>query len=161
REWTGPRCKVDSARALTTVLDVVADRAGKHSAAVIALPGYLLPPQRTLVEKSAEIARLRLFGTIDSSLALALTAHAQQPGDGAALIRDGDDHALTWTAIQTEDGSARVLHGAPQTTLGLRAWKERLLGVAADACIRRSRRDPRDSAEADQMLYDQLDPLLL
>ena len=36
-----------------------------------------------------------------------------------------------------------------------------MLAVSADACIRRSRRDPRDCADAEQMLYDQLDGLLL
>jgi len=161
REWAGPRCKLDAARALTAVLEVVAARAGKHTAAVIALPGYLVPDQRALVEKAAEQVRLRLFGTVESALAVALTAHAQQPWDGLALVLDIDDHALTWSAIRVQDGTARVLHGEPQTTLGMRGWKERLLGVAADACIRRSRRDPRDSPDAEQMLYDQLDGLLL
>jgi len=161
REWSGARCKIDAARALTTILEVVAARAGKHNAAVIALPGYLVPDQRALVEKAAEQARLRLFGTVEAPLASALTAHAQQSWDGLALVLDIDDHALTWSAIQVQEGTARVLHGEPQTTLGMRAWKERLLGVAADACIRRSRRDPRDSPDAEQTLYDQLDGLLL
>src|SRR5204863_7567216 len=40
------------------------------------------------------------------------------------------------------------------------AWKERLLGAISDACVRHSRRDPRDSAEAEQVLYDQLDGVL-
>src|SRR5205085_576249 len=82
-----------------------------------------------------------------AGLAVALTAHAQQAWDGLGLGLDIDDHALTWSAVLVEDGRARVLHAEPQTTLGLRTWKERLLAVAADACIRRSRRDPRDSAD--------------
>src|SRR5205814_1243610 len=46
------------------------------------------------------------------------------------------------------------------TPLRLRAWKERLLDVAADRCIRQSRRDPRDSAPVEQALFDQLDSAL-
>ena len=68
REWAGPRCKLDAGTALTTLLDVVSARAGKHAAAVIALPGYLLPDQRGLVEKAAEQARLRVFGTVDGAV---------------------------------------------------------------------------------------------
>jgi hypothetical protein len=44
--------------------------------------------------------------------------------------------------------------------LNLRAWKDRLLNTIADRCIRHSRRDPRESASAEQRLYEQLDGTL-
>jgi hypothetical protein len=44
--------------------------------------------------------------------------------------------------------------------LGARAWKDRLIDGIADCCIRQSRRDPRESADAEQGLYDQLDHAL-
>jgi hypothetical protein len=157
RVWSGPRCKVDASRALVTVLDQVAARAGKHTAAALSVPGYLLPDQRALVEKAAEQARLHLYGTVDAGLAAALAAHAQQPWDGLALVLDVDEHALSLTAVVAEQGTAHVAQQEFHVPLGERAWKERLLGAVADACVRRSRRDPRDSAEAEQALYDQLD----
>ena len=40
--------------------------------------------------------------------------------------------------------------------LGRGAWLGRLLDGVADRCVRHSRRDPRESAEAEQLLYEQL-----
>src|SRR5262249_43137555 len=44
--------------------------------------------------------------------------------------------------------------------LNLRVWKDRLLDAVADRCIRQSRRDPRESAAAEQGLYDSLEDAL-
>lgn len=159
--WSGPRCKIDSCGALTAILEHIVSRVPRHTAAVVALPGYLEPERRAHLEHVAELASLRLHGSLDAALAGALTAHAQQAWDGAALYLDIDEHALTWSTLLAGDGSIRVLHVEPHTALNLRLWKERVLAVAADACIRRSRRDPRDSPDAEQMLYDQIDALLL
>src|SRR5262249_34124455 len=41
-----------------------------------------------------------------------------------------------------------------------RVWKERLLDALSDRCVRACRRDPRDSADAEQNLYDQIDDCL-
>src|SRR5207245_2221920 len=62
----------------------------------------------------------------------------------------------TWSAVLA-GSQARLLHTQALPRLGLRAWKERLLNAVADRCVRQSRRDPRDSAEAEQGLYEQLD----
>ncbi len=161
REWTSPRFRIDAARALGLLFDQVAARVGKHNAVAIAIPGYLFPDQRTLVRKAAEQSRMKFFGTVDASVAAVLTAHAQQVWEGLTLVADIDDHALTWTLVDVESGFARVVHGEPHLALGLTAWKERLLDTVADACVLWSRRDPRDSAEAEQALHDQLDGLLL
>ncbi len=161
REWVGPRCRIDAARALGLVFDRVAARIGKHDAAAIALPGYLLSEQRALVRKAAEQSRMKFYGTADTALAAALTAHAQQAWQGPALLADVDDHALTWTVVDVESGFASIVHGESHVPLSLNAWKERLLDTVADACVLRSRRDPRDSAEAEQTLHDQLNSLLL
>jgi hypothetical protein len=42
----------------------------------------------------------------------------------------------------------------------LSAWRARLLNCLADACIVQSRRDPRDTPAAEQMLFEQLDAVL-
>jgi hypothetical protein len=161
REWSGPRCRLDAARALGVVFDLVAARAGKHSAAAVGLPGYLLGEQRAMVRKAAEQSRMKFFGTVDSGLAAALTAHAQQAWQGPALVADVDDHALTWSVVDVESGFASTVQSESHIPLGLNAWKEKLLDMIADICVHRSRRDPRDSAEAEQALFDQLDSILI
>jgi hypothetical protein len=59
--------------------------------------------------------------------------------------------------VAVEFGQARVLTSHSVPHLGLRIWKHRLLDAIADRCVRLSRRDPRDCATAEQLLYDQLD----
>jgi glyoxylase-like metal-dependent hydrolase (beta-lactamase superfamily II) len=44
--------------------------------------------------------------------------------------------------------------------LGVKVWKEKLLDAVSDRCVRLCRRDPRDSAEAEQALFEQLDDAL-
>ena len=43
---------------------------------------------------------------------------------------------------------------------GLKAWKDRLVDAVSDRCVRLCRRDPRDSADAEQALFEQLDDAL-
>ena len=43
---------------------------------------------------------------------------------------------------------------------GVKAWKDRLLDAVSDRCVRLCRRDPRDSADAEQALFEQLDDAL-
>jgi hypothetical protein len=62
--------------------------------------------------------------------------------------------------VDVWEGSASLLHSESHASLGLRSWKEKLLGAVSDACVRRSRRDPRDSPAVEQALYDQLDGVL-
>src|SRR5262249_20832190 len=47
-----------------------------------------------------------------------------------------------------------------QPRLSLHVWKDRILNALADRCVRTCRRDPRDSAAAEQTLYDQIDDAL-
>jgi hypothetical protein len=42
----------------------------------------------------------------------------------------------------------------------LKIWKDRLIDAVADRCVRLCRRDLRDSAAAEQSLFEQLDPAL-
>jgi len=59
-------------------------------------------------------------------------------------------------------GPERIFVVAEQSVplLSLLAWKRRLLDGLAERCIRHSRRDPRDSGQAEQALFDQLDHVL-
>src|SRR5207248_5445530 len=97
-----------------------------------------------------------------------------------AVVIDADDHALTCALLvsdrqetpralinESDEGDgpgdgptlSRV-HARALPNLAVRAWKARLLDAVADRCIRHSRRDPRDSSAAEQMLYEQLDGVL-
>ena len=127
---------------------------------VIAMPTYLSAEQVASLVKLAGKARLPVCGWVAAPLAVTLTAYAEQPWAGPALVVDADEHALTWAAVAVEFGQARVLDAQALPHLGMRLWKERLLNAVADRCVRQSRRDPRDSAAAEQSLYDQLDGVL-
>jgi hypothetical protein len=160
RIWTAGKHRLDAARALAFVLEHLKPAWANAQGLALAIPTYLAVPQLDCLRTVATRVRLPLIGTVAVPLALALTAHTEQPWTGLALAADVDDHALTWAAILVEDGQARLLAAEPWPLLGLRFWRERLLNVLSDRCVRQSRRDPRDSADAEQALYEQIEPAL-
>jgi len=160
REWSAGRHRLDAAGALAAVLDRLRPACAAAQAVSLAVPAYLSGDQLNALTHLAEKARLRVCGLVAAPLAVTLTAYAEQPWAGPALVVDADDHALTWAAVAVQFGQARVLGAQAVPHLGLRAWKERLLDAVADRCVRQSRRDPRDSAPAEQGLFDQLDAAL-
>jgi len=159
-EWSAGRHRLDAAQALALVLERLRPACAGAQAITLAVPPYLKEDQVETLVKSAEKARLPVCGWVAAPLAATLTAYAEQPWAGPALLLDADGYALTWTAVAVEFGQARVLDSQSAPHLGLRAWKGRLLDAVADRCVRQSRRDPRDSAPAEQSLYDQLDGAL-
>jgi hypothetical protein len=128
---------------------------------VVALPAYLDRQQVGVLAGLFAKARWPLLGTVTVPLAAAWAAHARQPWCGLAGMVEADGHALTWAALAADESSnarqLRVLRIQKQPSLGVRFWKERVLDGIADRCIRQSRRDPRESAVAEQGLYDQFD----
>src|SRR5207302_957260 len=76
------------------------------------------------------------------------------------IVVDVDDHALTCTVVRPREAEMSCLGQQVLPLLGLRLWRERLLGRIADLCVRASRRDPRDVPEADQKLFEQADQVL-
>jgi hypothetical protein len=165
--WTAGRHRLDAAGALTLVLDHLRPACAAARGLALALPAYLGEEQVMVLAGVAErlTARTRtplppLLGSVAGPLAVALTAHAEQPWSDLAVVADADDHALTWAAVAVADGRAELLGSRCQPQLGLRAWKERLLNGAADRCIRQSRRDPRDLAPVEQALWEQLETVL-
>jgi hypothetical protein len=150
----------------------------------LVLPTYLAPNQVTRVVELAARQRLPLKGTATSQLAVAahrasiLLAGKSQPaperpeagwvvpmrptssGPGSVLIIDSDDFALSGVALQVERDAARLTAQAIWPKIAVRAWKDRLLDAVSDRCVRLCRRDPRDSAEAEQALFEQLDDAL-
>lgn len=81
-------------------------------------------------------------------------------GPGVVLVIDADEHALSATLVQVTPGEVSLLATAYWNRIGIRAWKDRLVDGLSDRCVRVCRRDPRDSAEAEQALFDQLEMVL-
>lgn len=165
--WRAGKHRLSAVDALALVLERVACACAAHQGLTLALPFYLDRRQLGILTSLAEAmgkqrhTRLPpLLGTVPTPLAVALSAYAEQPWTGLALVVDVDEHALTLSWVNVAGDQAQALEAHTFRQLGLRTWKERLLNVAADDCVRQSRRDPRDSADAEQFLYDQFDDAL-
>jgi hypothetical protein len=167
RQWGSGRKQIDSAKALTLVFDHIRPACKGAKGIVASLPPYFNRVQADLARQTAVKAKLPWIGSMSSALAAGLAAHAEhlgalaQPGSPLrTLILDVDDHALSWSAV--EMGPERIFVVSEQSVplLSLLAWKRRLLDGLAERCIRHSRRDPRDSGQAEQALFDQLDHVL-
>jgi molecular chaperone DnaK (HSP70) len=156
RLWTGGRHRLDAATALALVCDHLQRRIGRAEGVTVALPPYFNEAQAALLADVAARARWRLLGSVPSPIAVALAAHEHLPWSGQAVVIDLDDYALTLSAVAVREERVRVLHVHPATRLGRSVWLSRLLDGAALRCIRLSRRDPREVAETEQALFDQL-----
>jgi hypothetical protein len=131
-----------------------------HRGVALTLPAYLNPSQMELIIATAARAKLPVLGLAPEPLATALIAYAEQPWSGAALVASIDDHALTWSVVDINGTHARLVAAEAWPMLSMRFWRERMLDFLADRCVRQSRRDPRDSGDAEQSLYEQIDPIL-
>jgi hypothetical protein len=161
RQWKAGRHRLDAAKALALVLERLEPACAGVSGLALALPAYLTRIQAGQLAALLSKKRLPLLGSATAPLAVACSVHTEQPWRGLALVLDADEHALTWTAVAADEagglGQVRALAEKRLPTLSLRAWKEHLLDGIADRSIRQSRRDPRDSAPAEQSLFEQLD----
>jgi hypothetical protein len=158
RTWAVGRHRLDAVQALALVFDHLRPTCDDARGIMLVLPAYLGVTQRRAATTLGEKVKWTLLGIVSAPLAAALAAQTQQqPWSGLTFILDADDHALTWSVVSCKDGQARLIAVQTQPRLGVSAWKERLLDSIAERCVRQSRRDPRDSAPAEQMLWDQLD----
>jgi hypothetical protein len=157
RTWSGGRHRLDATRATAVVFETLAPRFAKTQGLALALPAYLDGRQRAMLEQLAAKARWRVLATAAAPVVAALSASEQLPRTGLALVGDVDGHAFTWSAVSLHDDRATLLETAALPGLGRAAWLRRLVDGIAQRCVRTTRRDPRESAEAEQGLYDQLD----
>jgi hypothetical protein len=157
REWIEGRHRLDALRALGAVFEYLKQPFGKIQGLALAVPAYLSRVQKDLVARLAEKARFCVHGVVAAPVVAALAAQEQLPWTGRALIGDLDRHALTWSSVIVENEKVRLRDTSAATHLGRGAWLRRLLDGVSERCVRMSRRDPRNSAEADQSLYDQLE----
>lgn len=165
-EWRLGRRPFTPADAVRTALEAIRPAvAAEGSAAGLALPTYLTDPQVKQVLELAAVARLPVRGSAVAPLAVvahrAASVVAPRAGDPAAvLVLDADEFALGGTLVAVTPTDARVLTAAHWPTLSARVWKERLIDGVSDRCVRLCRRDPRDTASAEQAIYDQLDAVM-
>ena len=174
QEWKSGRHSLTADAATALALDRLRAACQSHDGVGFALPTYLSLPQVGKLVALAEKAKLMVRGTATVPLALAAERathylHGQHeeasepPRSGRSfnpttvLIVDADEHALTASVVRISEEEVRSLGSATFPRLGVRIWRERLLDSLADRCVRLCRRDPRDSADAEQMLFDQVD----
>jgi hypothetical protein len=188
KEWRAGRAALSPDAAVGLAFETIRSTVVAEADAVgVAVPSYLTPPQVVRLAELAAKVRLPVKGTAVAALALVADRAAGVAGDapivvsepdtsrpdwvvpmrpvhdagpGAVLVVDADDHALSASVVAVEAGEVRLLTTAAWPKLSRRLWKDRLLDYLSDRCVRQCRRDPRDSADAEQRLYDQLDPAL-
>jgi hypothetical protein len=172
-EWSAGRHRINAARALGIYLERIRAQSGAGKGVALAVPPYLTRQQGEILAAAVVKSRLPYLGSVPATIALALSAFKASPWTGPAIVVDLDDHALTCSVAASSPGSSSTLsinedplpasftlvhiNSTPLPRLGLTAWKMRLIDGVSDRCIRHSRRDPRDSGAAEQMLFDQLD----
>ncbi|HEX3147602.1 MAG TPA: hypothetical protein VHR66_05925 [Gemmataceae bacterium] len=174
QDWKAGRHALTPETATTLAIERLRGACQGHDGIGLALPTYLTLSQTGKLLAIAEKAKLKIRGTATVPLALAAERATHylhgQPEDTAetprtgrsftpttVLIVDADDHAMTVSLVRIAEEEVRLQGAATFPRLGVRFWRERLLDAMADRCVRLCRRDPRDSADAEQMLFDQVD----
>jgi hypothetical protein len=159
-EWHVGRHRLDAAQLVALVWDRVQQACAGARGMTLCLPGYLKPGQVAQLAQLAAKKKLTVLGSVATPLVAVLAAHVQEPLTGLALVVDVDDHALTIAAVAVDDEQARLVGHTCLPRLRHLAWVNCLIDAVADRCVRHSRRDPRDSAPAEQSLYEQMQDAL-
>lgn len=183
RVWKIGRQSLSPEAAVGTAIAQAASLLNAEAESVaISLPAWLSTAQVNHVVNAATVHKLPTVGTISAPLAVALdrapsilsgdsvTVHdsdggadivpirpSSDGGPGSAVIVDADDHALSASVVWVDRDAVRVLATAAWPKLAMPLWMDRLIDAMADRCVRLCRRDPRDSAEAEQSLFEQIE----
>ena len=182
QEWSAGRLTLRPESAISLALDRLRVLCTGYDHLAMAVPAYLILSQMTKFVPLVMRAKLPLNGTVVAPLAVAADRATQllhdeplsqnaktwvvpihrsgQAAPTTTVIVDIDDYALTVTLVRVDEEQAQILGSSAYPRLGLKVWKDRLLDCVADRCVRLCRRDPRDSAEAEQSLYEQIDASL-
>ncbi len=156
-KWIGDRHHLDAGQALSHCFAHLRARFGKADPSItLAVPTYLTNDQQALISTLALESRLRVPALVSAPLAAVLSARQLLPWSGMVLVLDADSHALTWSLVELGNDKARLIATNPVAKIGSTAWLARLLDQIAQRSIQTTRRDPRESGEAEQGLYDQL-----
>jgi hypothetical protein len=156
RKWIVGKHSLDAGQALLLFFRELHMACARAKGMAIATPAYLSESQAVRIGRLAEQSALRIHAIVPTPVAAAIAAQPLLPWTGLALVVDVDGAALTWSAVTVDAREARLIECQAAPRLALGAWLNRTLEYAADRCVRLTRRDPRQSAEAEQALYDQL-----
>lgn len=165
-EWRGERLTLTPEGALEECLKAVRPAVEAETDATgLTLPVYLTIRQVRTILEVATTARWPLRGSASAPLAIASHRAAGltptvRGVDPTVLVIDADEHAVSASLIAVGTDEVKQLAATAVPKTGLKAWKDRLIDGLADRCVRTCRRDPRDSAAAEQDLYLQLDDAL-
>jgi hypothetical protein len=157
REWPTPRGRLNAVGAVALVAERLKRTLPTGHAVVLVVPPYLTDQQVGQITDLFVRAGILVVGSVAAPLALAATCDA---GFGTALVLDADEHALTWSVLAADGPNARLLAHHIVPGASVRAWFDRLIDAVSDRCVRLCRRDPRDSAAAEQSLFEQIDSAL-
>jgi hypothetical protein len=167
RTWSAGRHHVDADRALGAVFEALRRDFRYLSGAGLALPPYLTDTQIVRLRRLAELSRWKPLISVPVPVAAVLAGASGTegpqalPGDpSVVLVGDVDGYAFSWSAVEVKDGKARLIFSHSWPILGRGIWLRRLLDGVALRCIRLSRRDPRESGDTEQHLYDQIADLI-
>lgn len=186
RQWQAGRHTVTPETALQAVLEKARSTVSAETASAgLTLPAYLTAAQVKRVWDLATKARLPLIGSVVAPLAIVadrapwvlgtesapdptdssrpewvVPIRPQPPGPSSVVVVDADEYALSATIVSVDEHVVRLGASAVWPTASRRLWKDRLIDLLSDRCVRLCRRDPRDSATVEQSLYEQLDTAL-
>lgn len=184
QEWRAGRTRVTPDDALSITLDALRRPVVAESdAVVLTVPAYLSPAQARTVAERAATAKLPIRGTTTTPLAVAahraswvlgaadapesngtedhiLTMRPTGHGPASVVVVDADEFALTASVVGVDTTEAKLVASVAWERASLKAWKDQLVDAVSDRCVRLCRRDPRDSADAEQALFEQLDTAL-
>ncbi len=160
RTWHAGRHHLDSSQALSLVWQKLAAACKQGTTLAATFPAYLSPASANLALELGLKQKLALAGSLPSLLAAAHAGYAEQSWIGSVVVVDIDDHALSIGLVRAIEDEAHLIAVQHFPKLGLRAWHDRLINALADSCVLQSRRDPRDIPEAEQALFEQIDPML-
>jgi len=159
RFWGMGRYRLDAVGAMTLVFEKLRPVC-TGAALALALPIYLNRIQVQQLIQLALKARLPLVACIPAPLAHAFIANLEDSRTGLALVIDVDEHALSAGIVRCDHDQLFLQGSESWSSLGSSYWKNRLIDEVADRCIRQSRRDPRECAQTEQHLFEQLENAL-
>ncbi len=158
--WDLGRYRLTPEAALRTVLLRMRPHLVGSRGVALSVPGYLHREQVSLLARLGVEAGLPILGALPRAAAVALAANPSGIAPSVGVVVDVDDHALLSCAVEWSGHELLIRPPWILTGLGLRVWREQVIRCVAEQCIRWCRRDPRDSPEADQSVFDQTDDVL-
>jgi hypothetical protein len=158
--WDLGRYRLTPEAALRTVLLRMRPHLVGSRGVVLSVPGYLHREQVSLLARLGVETGLPILGALPRAAAVALAANPSGIAPSVGVVVDVDDHALLCCAVEWTANEVLIRPPWVLTGLGLRVWREQVIRCVAEECIRLCRRDPRESPEADQSVFDQIDDVL-